>query len=101
MEVKIAGTPQYMCPELIGKKSFNPFKADVWAFGIMLYWLALGYFPQDADQKKKKNLKRALRSNNNEEYLFELHFPIEINPGLEYLITKMLNFNPDERIDAK
>ena len=29
----------------------------------MLYWLTLGYFPQDADQKKKKNLKYALKNN--------------------------------------
>lgn len=45
-EVVIAGTPQYMAPELILRKNYDPFKADVWAFGIMLYWLALGYYPQ-------------------------------------------------------
>jgi len=39
---------------LVAKKNYDPFKADVWAFGIMLYWIALGYFPQDADNKKKK-----------------------------------------------
>lgn len=43
----IAGTPQYMCPELIHKKNYDPYKADVWSFGIMLYWIVLGYFPQD------------------------------------------------------
>jgi carbon catabolite-derepressing protein kinase len=50
----IAGTPQFMAPELIGRKNYDPLKADIWAFGIMLYWMALGYFPQDANPKKKK-----------------------------------------------
>ena len=100
VEVKVAGTPQYMCPELIQGKSFNPFKADVWAFGIMLYWLALGYFPQDNDQKKKRNIVKAMKLNKMEKNLFELKFPVEMNPGLEYLISKMLRVSPEERIEA-
>jgi serine/threonine protein kinase len=40
------------------RKNYDPLKADIWAFGIMLYWMALGYFPQDADKKKKINLKK-------------------------------------------
>lgn len=55
-EVVIAGTPQYMAPELVARKNYDPLKADIWALGIMLYWMAFGFFPQDADQKKKKNL---------------------------------------------
>jgi carbon catabolite-derepressing protein kinase len=50
----IAGTPKFMAPELISRKNYDPLKADIWAFGIMLYWMALGYFPQDANPKKKK-----------------------------------------------
>ncbi len=53
-EMKIAGTPFYMCPELVHRKNYDPFKADIWAFGILLYWITLGYFPQDNSQKKKK-----------------------------------------------
>ena len=53
-EVVVAGTPQYMAPELVLRKNYDPFKADVWALGIMLYWVTLGYYPQEADNKKKK-----------------------------------------------
>jgi serine/threonine protein kinase len=52
--MKIAGTPQYMCPELINKKRYDPYKADIWAFGILLYWMVLGYYPQDNSIKKTK-----------------------------------------------
>lgn len=34
------GTPNYMAPELFCKKSiYQPFKVDVWALGILLFYL--------------------------------------------------------------
>ena len=71
-----------MAPELVSKKQYDPFKADIWAFGILLYWLVLGYFPQDNESPKKK--KNTTSSN------FQLLFPANMHPGIEYLITKML-----------
>ena len=50
----VAGTPQFMCPELVNKKRYDPYKADIWAFGILLYWMFLGYYPQDNCAKKAK-----------------------------------------------
>lgn len=89
VHVKIAGTPYYMSPELVSKKNYNPFKADIWAFGILLYWLVLGYFPQDTGEA------------NNNNKLFDLRFPLDMHPGIEYLITKMLNEDPNDRINAE
>ena len=57
------------------RKNYDPLKADIWSFGIMLYWLALGYFPQDADNKKKISSIKKWED-------FKLHFPVDINPGL-------------------
>ena len=39
------GTPNYMCPQLLGRKPFCPFKADVWALGVVLYKLKFNRFP--------------------------------------------------------
>ena len=86
--VIVAGTPQYMAPELIAKKNYDPLKSDVWALGISLYWLATGFFPQEADLKKKKNIPKKLDPE------LDLHFPVSIHPGLEYLLKKILNPNP-------
>ena len=50
----VAGTPQFMCPELVNKKRYDPYKADIWAFGILVYWMFLDYYPQDNCAKKAK-----------------------------------------------
>lgn len=40
------GTPNYMAPELFQKKViYNTFKVDVWALGILLYYLYEGCYP--------------------------------------------------------
>jgi len=79
-----------MAPELITRKNYDPQKADVWAFGVMLYWVALGYFPHDADTKRKKTVNvHNLMTNKKWEEL-KLNFPVDINPGLEYLLRRML-----------
>jgi serine/threonine protein kinase len=76
-EMIVAGTPQFMCPELVNKKKYNPYKADIWAFGVLLYWLTLGYYPQD-NCKKTKQLNKLTN--------FELKFPVDMHPGIQYLI---------------
>ena len=62
-----------MSPELHSKKEYDPFKADIWAFGILLYWLVLGYFPQDnLSPKAKRSHKNA----------FQIHYPADMHPGI-------------------
>ena len=51
------GTPCYMSPQLLKKENFNPFKADVWALGILLYKMIFGFLPykgKSGDQILKK-----------------------------------------------
>ena len=33
------GTPNFMAPELFKKPPYYPIQADIWAFGVMLYYL--------------------------------------------------------------
>ena len=37
-----AGSPQYMSPEIMRKPVYDPFKADVWALGVMFHEMAIG-----------------------------------------------------------
>jgi len=34
-----AGTPQFMAPEMFTNEKYDPFPADVWSFGILLFGL--------------------------------------------------------------
>ena len=39
------GTPSYMSPEIVSKKEYFGFPADIWALGIVLYVILCGSFP--------------------------------------------------------
>lgn len=52
----LIGTPSYLPPEMISSKEYDPFKADVWALGILFYFLCVGYFPfRSVDDKTLQN----------------------------------------------
>ena len=52
-----AGTPAYMAPETISGDSYEPFAADVWSLGVLLYTFLIGKVPFKKDNPEK-NLKR-------------------------------------------
>lgn len=39
------GTPSYMAPEIVTRKDYLCFPADIWAVGVLLYALLCGEFP--------------------------------------------------------
>jgi len=39
------GTPSYMAPEIVARKEYAGFCADIWAMGVLLYALLCGSFP--------------------------------------------------------
>ena len=45
---EVAGTPQYMAPEIVSEKGHDQM-SDWWALGIVLYELATGSVPFDDD----------------------------------------------------
>jgi serine/threonine protein kinase len=42
---EFSGTPCYLSPEIIQRKAYNPFKADVWAIGVFLFRIVTGICP--------------------------------------------------------
>uniref|UniRef100_A0A8C5F1Z3 non-specific serine/threonine protein kinase n=1 Tax=Gopherus evgoodei TaxID=1825980 RepID=A0A8C5F1Z3_9SAUR len=55
------GSFAYACPEILLGLPYNPFLADTWSMGVILYTLAVAHLPFD-----DTNLKRLLRETQKE-----------------------------------
>ena len=42
-----------MSPELVQKKEYNGFAADIWALGVVLFVMMVGQFPFKAKNEKE------------------------------------------------
>ena len=49
------GTLGYMAPEILCKLRYNPSKADVWSFGVLLFSLVSGSRPYSEPLSRRKN----------------------------------------------
>lgn len=53
----ICGTTVYMAPELTQRKSYDGFKIDIWALGVILYTMINGTMPFDEEDEAKTKWK--------------------------------------------
>lgn len=72
------GTPSYMAPEIILKKEYNPYKADIWALGIIIYSLLCDEMPFSVNKLKK------LSNNNRDNLLIYNNNKNNQNTGYSY-----------------
>lgn len=89
IQTEMKGTPAYCPPEMFTSQQYDPFKADIWAFGVTLYILSFHDLPF-----KGVDLVSMEKSIEND----EPSFPSNADPALVDLIKCMLKKNPDERI---
>eukprot|EP01063_Lacrimia_lanifica_P014033 TRINITY_DN2066_c0_g1_i1.p1 TRINITY_DN2066_c0_g1~~TRINITY_DN2066_c0_g1_i1.p1 ORF type:complete len:449 (+),score=203.05 TRINITY_DN2066_c0_g1_i1:61-1407(+) len=52
-EVITHGSPRFAAPEVYRSEAKNGFMADMWACGVLLYYLLTGVYPFDLDRKRK------------------------------------------------
>lgn len=81
------GSPQYIAPEIINQRSFDPYKTDIWALGVTFYEMASGMIKWPKD---KELIKATIADGG-----------IIIKPGLPRrmtnLISAMTDMNPERR----
>jgi len=87
------GSPNYMAPEIFTEAEYDGYKADIWALGILLFFLVIGDIPFNRAEMTNKNF-----------YKFRIHSNkfwnnrVEMSDELKILLQLILNINPIERI---
>ncbi|KAL1213342.1 CBL-interacting serine/threonine-protein kinase 15 [Cardamine amara subsp. amara] len=86
------GTPAYVAPEVISRKGYDGFKADVWSCGVILFVLLAGYLPfRDSNlMELYKKIGKA-----------EVKFPNWFAPGAKRLLKRILDPNPNTRVSTE
>lgn len=85
----LCGTPAYVAPEILVKKGYDGSKVDIWSCGIILFVLNTGYLPFN-----DPNLMVMYRKI----YQGEFKCPKWMSPDLIFLLSRLLDTNPDTRI---
>lgn len=76
------GTEYYYSPQLISGE-YSPFKADIWALGVILYALLTGKYPTHIGP--------------NTDILTDKYLPSEITDSLRDLLKLLLSYNEENR----
>uniref|UniRef100_A0AC35G8F9 Protein kinase domain-containing protein n=1 Tax=Panagrolaimus sp. PS1159 TaxID=55785 RepID=A0AC35G8F9_9BILA len=75
------GTRPYSAPQLVQQKPYNPYAADWYAIGVVLYTMLCGKWPHDPNTK----------------CVFPLEYPKDFNPDARELIDKLMHPKENER----
>jgi len=83
----LCGTPNYIAPEVLGKKGHS-YEVDVWSLGCILYTLLVGKPPFET-QTLKDTYTRIKKN--------EYHIPSRVGPLARNLIQRLLQHEPAKR----
>lgn len=79
----------YAAPEILGRKPYSPFAADIWALGVTLYYISHGKLPWPTSSF-------VLMTEAIEQGLVDIDWRV-IEPEYAMLIKEMLKVNPSAR----
>ena len=83
-----SGSLAFMAPEVLEKKPYDPFKADIWSFGATVYNMATGELPFCADSIP--TLRKMIN-------IGMYRIPTGIHPTIQAIIKNTLVVNPQKR----
>lgn len=84
------GTPAYLAPEMVAKESYNK-QVDVWALGILLYEMLVGYSPFSSALTESEIRRRIVKMD------FGYGAWFNVPAAAQPLIRNLLQRNPDDR----
>lgn len=88
------GTPAYLAPEILLKKGYNGFKADIWSLGVTSIIALTGHVPFKGDSIEELNNMII-----NKDVSFDENYKISNN--LKRVLKGMLVKNPADRFDLQ
>ena len=87
----VCGTLEYMSPEIILGKEYDPLPSDIWSLGVCLYVMVFGVYPWiGSDSQISQRIVHA-----------QLGFPVQTSPLIAKLLKGMLEKDPSNRLTAK
>ncbi|KAG9304043.1 hypothetical protein G9A89_005953 [Geosiphon pyriformis] len=89
------GTPSYMAPEIF-KKSGHGKPVDLWAIGVITYFLLCGYTPFDRD-----NSVEEMQAIMTADYRFDPEYWEGISKNAKDFINQLLTIDPNNRLTAE
>ena len=87
----VCGTPIYLAPEMINNTGHDE-KVDIWCIGVLLFELMTGVQPWSGNdiQTVRHNISK-----------LKINWPINMDRAAADLISKILRYNPEERISLR
>lgn len=85
----LCGSPNYLAPEVLSGKLYDPFKADVWSLGVTLYEMATGTLPWT----EEVTVSGADRP--------EVAYPLYLDKDIVRVLKKMLVVDPAQRVSLQ
>jgi serine/threonine protein kinase len=84
------GTPAFVAPEILKDSPYNPFMADIWSSGVVLYAMVTGFFPF-----------RGVNQTELHRNILTGSFPKlkDASYELKDLLNRILEVNPNKRIN--
>ena len=86
------GTPSYMAPEIVSKREYFGGPADLWAAGVLLYYILFGTLPFKSVTTEKELFRKINRG------LFNLQVPG--TSEAKDLLKSLLHVEPAQRPSA-
>lgn len=103
---KLKGTPgklNYAAPEIVSRKPFDPFKADSYSFGAMLFVMLTGHPAYDLENAKGKTCARYASGGPRKlaQLVAAYGYDNELSDVAIDLIGKLMDRSPESRISIK
>eukprot|EP00834_Sanchytrium_tribonematis_P007128 NODE_602_length_5512_cov_0.250693.p2 type:complete len:441 gc:universal NODE_602_length_5512_cov_0.250693:2487-3809(+) len=86
------GSLYFASPELLKAQPYNPFIADCWSLGIIIYVICSGKVP--FDDQNLSQLHNKIKNG-------EIHYPDYFSSDLLHLLTELIQVDPHLRIDIE